>query len=226
MSDEAKIKAAVLDAVARSLDAGAIAAIAAAAVRARPSEAPPRAAAGGTGSAAADRVLSRVALGDILGDDILGAKPGERTFPLRLLFSELATWVAREGDDGAAGRGVEAAFCFASGLNFYFRTTGTDEESRVALALETSRAFYRFAREAPLDGDLVGKAAPVLAALMSGDLSRAVLEAVDHVRVFDSQIHDRAAGADPTGARVISPVTFLCRVASSKAVKVKAQVLT
>lgn len=226
MTDEARIKAAVLSVVEQALDAKTLAdAIRAAAPATGRAESTPPAG-GSLGSRAADRVLSRVALGDILDDGILGAKPGDRSYPLRLLFAEIAAWVAREGDDGAEGRGVEAGFCLASGLNFYFRSSGSDEEARVALAIEVSRAFYRFAREAPLDADLVGKAAPVLAALMSGDLSRATLEAVDHVRVFDSQIHDRATGADPSGARVVSPATFLCRVAATKAVKVKAQVLT
>lgn len=217
MSEDDNLKTAVVELIARSLDARALAAT----VASRRVSA-----GGGTGSTAADLVLSRIALGDLLDDAILSSKPGERSFPLRLLFAELASWVTREGDDEHEGRAVEAAFCLAAALNFYFRTLDTDEESRITLAIETSRAFYRFAREAPIDPDLVAKAGPALAALMGGDLEHVTLEAVEHGRFFDAQLHRRAGGANPMGTHVLAPATFLCRMSTTATLKVKAEVWT
>jgi hypothetical protein len=49
---------------------------------------------------------------------------------------------------------------------------------------------------------------------------------VDHVKVFDSQLHERAPGSDPTAFNIVRPASFLCRVAANSAVKAKAEVLT
>src|SRR3954468_852990 len=72
-----------------------------------PLPSPPRREAGREGLAAAaapsggtQKLLTRIVLGDILDDTILGARPQDRTFPLRLLFSELGTFLAHDGDDG------------------------------------------------------------------------------------------------------------------------------
>ena len=77
-----------------------------------------------------------------------------------------------------------------------------------------------------LDPELVSKSTPLLAALMTNELERLKFESVDHIKVFDSQLHERAPGSDPTAFGVIRPASFLCRVASSNAVKVKAEVVT
>lgn len=172
-------------------------------------------------NATADRLLSRIVLGDILDDSILSARPGDRTFPLRLFFSELgAMLTSSRGDDEA-----DHAFTLASGLNFFFRAD-MDAESRLRVALEVSRALYALAHAAKLDAEMVSKAAPLLAALMSGSLERVKVESVDHMKVFDSQLHERADGSDPTGSRIVRPASFLCRVLANNAVKAKAQVVT
>jgi hypothetical protein len=172
-------------------------------------------------NATADRLLSRIVLGDILDDSILSARPGDRTFPLRLFFSELGTML---GSTHASDE-ADHAFTLASGLNFFFRAE-MDGESRVRVALEVSRALYTLAHVAKMDPEMVSKAAPLLAALMSGSLERVRLESVDHVRVFDSQLHERTAGSDPSGSRIVRPASFLCRVVANNAVKAKAQVVT
>lgn len=176
--------------------------------------------AGGANSAA-DRLLSRIVLGDILDDSILSARPGDRTFPLRLFFSELGTMLSSSRGDDAA----DHAFTLASGLNFFFRAE-MDGESKVRVALEVSRALYALADAAKMDVEMVTKASPLLAALMSGALERVKLESVDHMKVFDSQVHERTNGSDPTGSRIRRPASFLCRVLANNAVKAKAQVVT
>lgn len=184
-------------------------------------------------AAGTQKLLTRIVLGDILGDDILGARPQDRTFPLRLLFSELGTMLAHEGADaeGAAGQAAELAFTLASGLNFFFRAA-MDGEAKIRVGLEVSRQLYAFAYEGPassharIDADVVAKAAPLLAAIMSSELERVRFESVDHTKMFDSQIHERTATSDPTGSRVLRPATFLCRVQANNAVKLKAQVVT
>lgn len=174
---------------------------------------------GGAG-ATADKLLSRIVLGDILDDSILSARPGDRTFPLRLLFSELgAKLTSADGDE------ADHAFTVASGLNFFFRAE-MDVENKVRVALEVSRALYTLAYVTRMDPEMVGKAAPLLAALMTGGLERVKLESVDHMKVFDSQLHERTTGSDPTGARIVRPASFLCRVSANNAVKAKAQVVT
>ena len=61
---------------------------------------------------------------------------------------------------------------------------------------------------------------------MNGGLERVKLESVDHIKVFDSQVHERTTESDPTGSRIVRPASFLCRVSANNAVKAKAQVVT
>lgn len=174
-----------------------------------------------TSTSTSDRILARIVLGDILDDSILSAKAGERTFPLRLFFGELGSWLTKEGD------AADHAFTLASGLNFFFRASpGAHAENKVRVALEVSRSLYTFAHVAKLDPEILSKAAPLLATLMTGGLDRVKLEAVDHVKMFDSQIHERTTESDPSGSRIVRPASFLCRVSANNAVKAKAQVVT
>jgi hypothetical protein len=166
-----------------------------------------------------DRILARIVLGDILDDSILSAKAGERTFPLRLFFGELGSFLTKEGD------AADHAFTLASGLNFFFRGE-MDAENKVRVAIEVSRSLYTFASSANVDPEVLSKAAPLLAALVNGGLERVKLESVDHVKVFDSQIHERTGDSDPSGFRIVRPASFLCRVSANNAVKAKAQVVT
>lgn len=223
--DEDRIKKAVLGAIEKAVDAHDLAEIVRAFARGprptlpeSPNEAPP--------TAGAKRLLTRIALGDILDDSILAARPQDRTFPLRLFFGELSRLLATDADDGAAAAAAaDAAFTMASGLNFFFRAP-MDGESKMRVGFEVSRQLYVVADAARLDPELVGRAAPLLAALMTGELERLKFESVDHVKVFDSQLHERAPGSDPTAFNIVRPASFLCRVATNNAVKVKAEVLT
>ena len=172
------------------------------------------------------KLLTRIVLGDILDDAILGARPQDRTFPLRLFFSELGALLGH--DDGHDEKGAgELAFTLASGLNFFFRAE-MDPEAKIRVGLEVSRQLYALAHDAhaKMDGDMVAKAAPLLATLMTTELERVRFESVDHVKVYDSQIHERTAASDPTGSRILRPASFLCRVQANNAVKAKAQVVT
>jgi hypothetical protein len=213
--EEERIKQAVLSAVGRSdlarLLAGELTDPVGPATPAAP---PTPAPAPGT-----QRLLSRVVLGDLLDDAILGARPQDRTFPLRLFFSELSALLG--GEDPRA----ELAFTLASGLNFFFRAS-MDDEAKVRIGLEVSRQLYALAEAAELEAELLAKASPLLAALMTSELSRARFESVDHVRIYDSQIHERTAGSDPTASRVVRAASFLCRIQANNAVKAKAQVVT
>jgi len=172
------------------------------------------------GSAEAD-VLSRVTLSDILDDGILGARPSDKSFPLRLVFGALAEHVSSKKNEKAR----EAAFVLSNALNLYFRAD-LDEEARIRVGFEASRTFYTFALAATLERDLVTRAAPLLAALLGTELERVKLESVDHVAVFDSQIHERDRGSDPHGSRVLARSSFLVRVTASGMVRMKAQVRT
>ncbi len=166
-------------------------------------------------------LLNRIVLGDILDDTILGARPQDRTFPLRLFFSELGTLLAHDDHTG------ELAFTLASGLNFFFRAE-MDPEAKIRVGLEVSRQVYALAHDpnAKMEPDVVAKAAPLLATLMTTELERVRFESIDHVKVYDSQIHERTAASDPTGSRILRPASFLCRVQANNAVKAKAQVVT
>jgi len=207
------IKAAVLRVIAESVDANALAsAIGTHAPTPAPAATQAHAPTQGT-----QKLLERIVLGDILDDGILNARPSDRSFPLRLFFGELGALLAKEGEI------AEEAFALASGLNFFFRAE-MEPEAQIRVALEVSRSFYVVAKD--MDPEMVGKAAPLLAALMSSSVERVKLEALDHVKTFDSSVHERVPDADPTGSRIVRPVTFLCRVLSNNAVKAKAQVVT
>jgi hypothetical protein len=243
--DDERIKQAVLSVLERAVDAHALArAVRAAeepgsgseAVAAHPTPAPPTArpeAPAATGAAAShasggtQRLLTRIVLGDILDDTILGARPQDRTFPLRLLFSELGTLLAHDGDEGPAAHAAEQAFTLASGLNFFFRAA-MDPEAKIRVGLEVSRQLYTLAADegAKLDADVLAKSAPLLATMMSTELERVRFESVDHTRVFDSQIHERTAGSEQASSRIVRPASFLCRVSTNNTVKAKAQVVT
>lgn len=168
---------------------------------------------------AASAVLHRIVLSDILDDGILGARPGETSFPLRMFFGELGDALGHEGSFD------ETAFALASGLNFYFRVAMA-EEAKMRVGLEVSRLYYRFAEERPIERDVTLQLSPLLARLMSTELERVRLESVDAAGMFDSSLHERAAGSDPSGARVARPKSFLCRVVASSVVRAKALVHT
>lgn len=159
----------------------------------------------------------RTLLADILGDDILGARPSDKSFPLRLLFGAIGEQTTHAGG--------EAAFTFMSGLNFFFRGENMETESQVRVALEVSRALYAVT-DTGMSSDEFAKATALLAQVMSGQLERVKLEAIDAIKIFDSQLHERAPGSDPSSSRIVRPATFLCRIAGNNAVKAKAQVIT
>ncbi len=69
------------------------------------------------------------------------------------------------------------------------------------LGLEVSRLYYRWASERPLDAELVPQLSPLLARLMSTELTNLSFEAVDAARVFDSSVHERAPGAPIDASR-------------------------
>lgn len=199
----------VLDAVVRSVDADALGAAVQGLV---PTGAAPAPASGGDETARA--VLRRIVLDDILDDSILGARPGDTTYPLRMFFGTL-------GDELQD----EIAFALANGLNFFFRV-GMDEEAKIATAMEVSRLYYRFAQEHPLDEELVRALSPLLSRLLSTELEHVRLESVDNARVFDSSLHERVLGSDASNAKIVAPKSFLCRVVSNSRVRVKATVRT
>ena len=220
--DDARIKEAVLSAMERT---GFVRVLAESIGTSAPAAAP--AAAAAAPQPGTQKLLTRIVLGDILDDTILGARPSDRTFPLRLFFSELGTLLAHEGEEGPAAHAAEMAFTLASGLNFFFRAE-MDGEAKIRIGLEVSRQLYALAHDpgAKMDADMVSKAAPLLATLMTTELERVRFESVDHNKVFDSQIHERTSASDPTGSRILRPASFLCRVQTNNAVKVKAQVVT
>ncbi|MBX3185664.1 MAG: hypothetical protein KF819_01560 [Labilithrix sp.] len=173
------------------------------------------------------RLLTRIVLVDILDDGILGARPSDRAFPLRLFFSELGTLLASDSEEGPIAQAADLAFTLASGLNFFLRAT-MDGEAKVRVGLEVSRHLYALAAlpAAKLDPEMIAKAAPLLASIMSADLERVRFESVDHAKVFDSQVHERAEGSDASASRITRPASFLARVTTNNAVKAKAQVVT
>jgi len=169
----------------------------------------------------ATKLLTRIVLGDILDDGILGARPSDAAFPLRLFFGELSRLLAAEDQEALS----DQAFVVASGLNFFFRAP-MDPEAKMRVGIEVSRALYSFAHAANLDRHNFAKSTPLLAALMTSELERLKFESVDHIKVFDSQLHERSSGADPTSSAITRAGSFLCRVATNNAVKVKAEVHT
>jgi hypothetical protein len=171
----------------------------------------------------ATETLRRVLLADLLDDSILNARPGDTSFPLRLFLGQIGVWLT---DD--------TAFALASGLNFFFRAE-MDEEWRMRTGIEVSRLYYRFVAEklapkAPRDGGLepavLTKVSPLLAAMLNSELARVKLEAIDHAATFDSSLHERDAGSNAAAAAIQRPSTFLCRVAATGVVRVKAAVIT
>jgi hypothetical protein len=217
--DDERIKQAVLSAIERSDLPRLLTTAMGELVGSTGGAATPAAPAASGGSPGTQTLLTRIVLGDILDDSILEARPQDRTFPLRLLFSELGTLLAH--DDANA----ELAFTLASGLNFFFRAA-MDAEAKVRVGLEVSRQLYTLAHDATMGAELVAKAAPLLAAIMSSELERVRFESVDHTKIFDSQVHERTAASDPTASRIVRPASFLCRVQANNAVKAKAQVVT
>lgn len=203
----------ILEALAASVDEGKLEAR----VRALASGArAPAAAAPVTATHARDNeALSRLAMSDLLDDSILGARPSDKSFPLRALLGEVSGAIA-ESDE---------ALAFAAGLNFYFRAP-VEEDAKAVVALEVSRAHYAFAAARRLEPELVAKASPLLAALLSTELERVRLEAVDAGAPFDSQLHERDRAAQASGARVTRPLSFVGRVTANGLVRYKARVLT
>lgn len=163
---------------------------------------------------AAAQVLSKILLADVLDDAILSARPGDPSFPLRMLLGELGDAI----DD-------DAAFALASGLSFYFRVE-MDDEATMRVGVEVSRLYYRFAHERPLEADLVREASPLLARLMSAQAERLRFESVDGAGVFDSTLHERVRGSDSTRSSIRAAKSFLCRVVSNGMVRAKALVQT
>lgn len=163
-------------------------------------------------SSVANALLERWSLADVLDDSILLANPSDKGYPLRLLFGEMSATMATSDE----------ALTFAAAVNFFFRTSG-EEESRVALGMEVSRAFYAFART--LEPQLRSTAAPILATLLSSELPRLRFESVDHLGTFDSNMHERDRQSGQGGA-IREVRTFLCRITASGLVRTKARVLT
>lgn len=224
--DDERIKKAVLGAIEKSIDAHDLAEVVRAFARAPRPTHPDDPGELKAPTPGAKRLLTRIVLGDILDESILAARPQDRTFPLRLFFADLSQLLASDDDDDAEGAAAsEAAFTLASGLNFFFRAP-LDDESKMRVGLAVSRQLYRVATLAKIESDRLTASAALLAALMSNELERINLESVDHVRVYDSQLHERAAGSDPTAFNILRPLSFLCRVAANGAVKAKAEVLT
>jgi hypothetical protein len=228
--DEDRIKKAVVATIEKSLDAHELAEVFRAFARGpRPThpdqevEVPP--------TAGTKQLLTRIVLGDLLDETILSARPQDRTFPLRLFFGELGRLLASDGGAHASVTTAEAAtvselaFTLASGLNFFFRAP-MEAEAKMRVGLEVSRQLYALAHEAHTDVELRAKSAPLLATLMTNELERLKFESVDHVTIFDSQIHERTSDSDPSALNVVRPASFLCRVAANNAVKVKAMVVT
>jgi hypothetical protein len=160
-----------------------------------------------------DELASRLLLVDILDDDILGAKSGDRPYPLRLLLTHLG--------ESLTGSGLE----LACALNVFFRVE-MDDEAKMRLGVEASRLYYRFVRDRAIDAGLVTPLSPLLASLLSGQLDKVRFESVDHQKVFDSAVHERAPGSDGASAAIREPLTFLCRVGATGMVRARAEVRT
>jgi hypothetical protein len=159
-------------------------------------------------------ILHKIVLADLLDDAILNARPGSAEFPLRVLLGELGARAA-----------TDAGFTFASGLSFFFRAA-MEDEVKARLGVEVSRAYYAFCVEAALEAQLVKQASPLLAQLMTTELSRLKLESVDHTPVFDSGVHERDDAADKSNARIKAPLGFMTRVRQTGLVRIKARVMT
>ncbi|WP_394842703.1 hypothetical protein LZC95_37225 [Pendulispora brunnea] len=168
------------------------------------------------GAPAAGRLVGQLAMVDLLDESILGAQVGDKSYPLRVFFATLGTSLS-------SGEHEETAFPLACAFGLYFRVP-MDEESKMRIGLEASRLYYRFIEAAGLEGRL--QISPLLASLMNGELEHVRFESVDHQTIFDSQFHERAQGAAATGARIVAPQSFLCRVGANGLVRVRAEVRT
>lgn len=157
-----------------------------------------------------DALLGKLVLSDVLDDTITAARPDSPSFPLRLLFGELAARLAED-----------AGFVLACGLSFYFRAS-MEEDTLAQYGVEVSRAFYAF----PLEADLRRKCAPLVASLLNTALDNTELVSVDDAHVFDSASMERDRAADRSAASPVHPRSFFLRVVSSGLVKRKALVLT
>lgn len=212
--DKAELTDKVFEALRASVDSDALAARLA--DLAPPASAPrsgrPHAEKPEAGKSVANALLERWSLADVLDDSILCANPSDKGYPLRLLFGEMSATMATSDE----------ALTFAAAVNFFFRTSG-EEEARVAVGTEVSRAFYTFART--LTKELRTQAAPILATLLSSELSRLRFESVDHLTTFDSNVHEREQKSGQGGA-IREVRTFLCRITASGMVRTKARVLT
>ena len=162
-----------------------------------------------------NEALARVAMNDLLDDSILAARPGDKSFPLRALLAEI-TGALAESDEAPT---------LAAGLNFFFRAP-MEEDAKVLVGIEVSRAYYALAAARKLEPELVAKASPLLAALLSTELERVRLESVDAGATFDSQLHERERGSSAGSSRVARPLSFLGRVVSNGLVRYKARVVT
>jgi hypothetical protein len=159
-------------------------------------------------------VLRRVVLADVLDEEILEARPGDRSFPLRLFFGALG-----------AALGADTGFTLACALNLFFRAD-MDEEWKMRVGVEASRLYYAFVAEGRLDARAAKEVSPLLAKLLSTQLDRVRLEAIDHATVFDSALHEREPGSDAGSATVARPASMLVRVVANGMVRVKAGVVT
>jgi hypothetical protein len=159
-------------------------------------------------------VLDKIVLADLLDDSILGARPGDTPFPLRLFLGQLGESLQKD-----------TAFALACGLNFYFRTPMEDED-KARLGFEISRLYYRFADEVLVEEGLVPQVSPLLADLMSSELAKLRLESIDHETVFDSRRHEREPTGDGSSPKITRPASFLGVVSANKMVRVKARVWT
>jgi len=167
-----------------------------------------------TASAAANGVLKRLVLDDILDEAILSARPNDREFPLRILFGQIGESL---GDDGGFG--------LATALSFFFRVP-MEEETKVRVGLEASKLYYLFVEQNDVGHEIVRQASPLLAALMSTQLDKVKLESVDHLSTFDSALNERIAGSMSTSPEIKAPRSFLARVKANSMVRSRALVRT
>ncbi|HWL88352.1 MAG TPA: hypothetical protein VNO21_21255, partial [Polyangiaceae bacterium] len=166
---------------------------------------------GGEGAA---RLVNQLALVDLLDESILGARAGDKSYPLRVFFATL-------GSTLSAGEHEETAFPLACAFGLYFRVA-MDEEAKMRIGLEASRLYYRFTEDIGLEGR--AQISPLLATLMNGELEHLRFESADHQTIFDSQFHERSKGAAAASSRIAAPESFLCRVGASGLVRVRAEV--
>jgi hypothetical protein len=126
---------------------------------------------------------------------------------------------------GALGQELDRdeALALASGLNFLFRGDLREDE-KVLVGFEVGRAYYRFVEAIELEGR--AELSPLVAELLSTSSERALFEAVDHLTAFDSAMCERDAAARSSNMRIQRPTSFLVRLRGTKAVRMKARVLT